>query len=60
MPDQQANDRAESALNAGCLDTLEHLGEQVHESGVDQPVAHIRVDDDALKVEESIEFLVYS
>ena len=32
MPDQQANDGAESALNAGCLNALEHLGEQVHES----------------------------
>ena len=59
MPDKETNDRAESALDARSLDTLEHLSEEVHERRIDQSIAHIRVDYDALEVEEGVKFLIY-
>lgn len=58
VPDQEPHDGAEPAFDSRRLYALEHLRKQIHELGVYQAVAHVRVEDDALEVEERVQLLV--
>ena len=59
MSDQESNHRTKFAFNPRRFDCLQHLNKQIHERRVDEPVAHIRVDNNALKVRQCIQFLVH-
>lgn len=59
MSYQEPNHRTKFAFNPRRLDCLQHLNKQIHERRVDEPVAHIRVDNNALKVGKCIQFLVH-
>lgn len=60
VTDQLPYDRAQTLLQVRALHVFEEFHQQAHKGRVDQPIRNVRIQDDALEVDQDIELVVHS